>query len=148
MASKREVKPFVDARTKSAIEKLSYITGESVNKIGESLCTNATSNMDIIEEISQYFKRDLRIHDKTYVGNKSAKVISHRQPDKERISVLLNQQLHEFVYTLSYAIGCSVGKAAALCVEKSIADTHYLNHFIQNYIEKILNDKDQIKLRL
>lgn len=138
---KRDVKPFIDTRTKETIYKLSYITGYSVKSICEDFCTRVLRRQEgTAKELSPYFKRSINIAGVVYSGN-SKLPFEQKKRSTERVSIHLDQQLHEYAYTLSYAIGCSVAKVAAYCIEKCMNDYDFLEKYVKGFLVKKMSEE-------
>lgn len=132
---KREVKPFIDTGIKDTIYKLSFVTGYSVKSICEDLCNHSVKK-GLGQELSPYFKRGIQIDGAIYKGNKKSEKFEVVSQNIERVSMKVNNTVFEYVYNLSYAMGCSVAKVVAYAVEKAMNDFVFLDRYIKQFLSK------------
>lgn len=134
---KRDIQPFISVTSKNIIYKLSFITGYSVKKICGELCTHSLRSKHLGEELQPYFKREIKIRDVVY--QPSEKPLKQYRPseDLERVTVKIGVPAYELVYSLAHALGWSVAKVVAYCIERSMNDFDFLDF----YITKILSSK-------
>lgn len=136
---KRDVKPFISLELKDSIYRLSYITNTPVKDVCEGLCINALENKYIIEELSNYFHRKIRINNTVYFGSvENPRINSKKIAAKtERVSLRLNNELYEFVYSLSYALDCSVSRVVSLLLDRGMHDINFINKYVNKYLTDI-----------
>lgn len=136
---KRDVKPSISVELKDAIYRLSYITSTPVKDVCEALCRNAITNKRIMDEISNYFRRNIRINNTLYFGSPdNPRIYTKKMANKsERISLRLDQEMYEFMYSLSYALDCSVSRAVAVLLYRGIHDVTFINDYINKYLTSI-----------
>lgn len=136
---KRDVKPFVTVELKDAIYRLSYITETPVKDVCEELCIFSLNQNYIIEEFSQYFVRKIRIKNTIYFGDLDNPRIHTKKLGgrTERISLRLKPETYEFIYTLSYALNCSVSRVVAILLEKGMHDITFINDYINTHLSSI-----------
>lgn len=136
---KRDVKPFISLELKDAIYRLSYITGTPVKNVCEELCVNAINNKHIIEELSNYFHRNIRVNNTLYMGAiENPKIHTKKMATKnDRVSLRLTTELYEFMYTLSYALDCSVSRVVSILLERGIHDVAFINRYVNKHLRDI-----------
>lgn len=132
---KRDVKPFVDTVLKDIITNISFLTGHSVKKIGEDLCKHAMEK-NVGKDLAKHFKRGLIISGVRYEGLKAPIKFERKPGEVERLSLSVDNQIYEYAYNLSYAIGCSVAKVFAYFIESSMNDISFLDSYIINVLSK------------
>jgi hypothetical protein len=57
---KRDVKPTIFSHLKDCIFRLSYITNTPVKGVDETLCEKGLQLRNVLEYLSQFFRRDLQ----------------------------------------------------------------------------------------
>lgn len=134
---KREVKPFINAKIKDTIYKLSDITNYSVKRICEDICNHAFKS-DISDELSPYFRRGVIIDGMSFSFNENATKFEPSFNEKERVSMKLNTKLYGYAYYLSYAMECSVAKVVAYAIEKGFNDSEFLIGYVNESLNKRL----------
>jgi len=138
---KKDVKPFIESRTKETIYKISFITGYSVKSICEDFCIRVLRRKEATaKELSPYFKRSINVSGVDYDGG-NKKLFGRNTRTTERVSIQLNQEIHEYAYTLSYAVGCSVAKIISYCIEKCMNDYEFLEKYVTGYLIKKMDEE-------
>lgn len=137
---KRDIQPFISTSTKNIINKLSFITGYSVKQIGEDLCTRALRNKDLGNDLSSYFKREMKINNTVYQPIEKPLKEYPVTGDLERVSVKISLQAYEFVYSLAHALGWSAAKVVAYCIERTMKDFDFLNFYITKFLNNKIDD--------
>lgn len=145
---KRDVKPHISIELKDAIYRLSYITETPVKDICDELCIFALNQNYIIEELSKHFLRKIRINNTIYFGDlNNPRIYKKMMGQKtERISLRLKSEMYEVIYTLSYALDCSVSRVTAILLEKSMHDINFINDYINEHLISI-DDKRKKELQ-
>lgn len=145
---KRDIKPFISSKLKDSIYRLSYITNTPVKDVCEKVCKTAIKNKKVIEELSNYFHKNIRINSTFYMGNSGNPKIHNKKVTvkSERISVRLNKELYEFLHSLSYALDCSVAEVASILLEHGMNDITFISSYVNEHLHDI-NDKDKEELQ-
>ena len=139
MYRKIEVKPFIDTEMKEILYKLKFITKRSVNNICESLCTNAIQN-NAVADLKKHFRRNVQINNIYFeASNRPVPLEKSSKLKTERISLQLDDTIYEVAYMLAFAIGCSVAKAVALLLKKSMEDKRIITKYFDDFILEKLN---------
>lgn len=141
---KREVKPFLDVETKDNIYKLSFVIRKSVKGICEDFCKYAFKN-GLGSELCKYFHRNVALDGTLFKGDPSNEKFEPLSDKIGRVSMTLDEDIHEYAYQLSYAMGCSVAKVVSYAIEKSMNDYDFLNWYAKEYLIKLL-DTDKCNL--
>lgn len=145
---KREVKPVVKLELKDAIYRLSYITYTPVKDVCEQLCIYVLYDKKIIEHLSQYFKRDVRLTNTLYFGNSSSKTVSKRdRGENQRVSVRFTQDVYDSIAVLSYALDCTPSRTVALLLYIAMKNVQYVNQYMKEYLDGHLGEQQMRELR-
>ena len=146
MYRKIEVKPFIDTEMKEIIYKLKFITKRSVNNICESLCTDVIHN-NVVAELKKHFRRNVQINNISFEASNNPVPLEKPSKSKtERISLQLDERIFEVAYMLAFAIGCSVAKAVALLLKKSMDDKKIIAKYVDDFISEKLNRDEHKQL--
>lgn len=134
---KKDVQPFIAVSTKNVIVKLSYISGKSIKKISEDLCSRALKRNELITELQPYFKREINIRGTVIHPNENPLQQYRPTGELERITIKTSVQAYEFAYNLAHALNWSVARVFSFCIEHSMSDYD----FLEFYTTKILDNK-------
>lgn len=145
---KREVRPVIKLELKDAIYRLSYITYTPVKDVCAELCSYVVYDKRIIEHLSQYFKRDIRLSNTLYFGNSSNKEISKRDKGiNQRLSVRFTQHVYDSIAVLSYAMDCTPSRTVAILLNIAMKNAEYVNRYMKEYLEGNLSEQQMRELR-
>lgn len=138
---KKDVQPFISSTTKEVIYKLSFISGSSVKKICDDLCSRALRRKELINGLQPYFKREIIIGGVLYQPNPTP--LDQYRPDEklERITVKVSAQAYEFAYNLAHALNWSLAKVISFCIEHSMSDYDFLEFYTTNILNNKMDDK-------
>ncbi|MFS0882759.1 hypothetical protein [Metabacillus niabensis] len=143
---KRDVKPTISTELKNCIYRLSYITNTPVKDVVETICEKGLQSRIIVENLSQYFRRDFQYKNTIFIGHLERKFShkEHQSGKKERITTRFNQTTYEDIKRLSDALDVTPSKATALLLDVSVRDSNLLNAFVKTYLHGKL-DKMRMK---
>ena len=145
---KREVQPTVGIELKDMIYRLSYVTRTPVKDICEFMCVYLMNDEKVINALSVYFRRDIRIGSTLFRGSLDNVSITKRfNKYTERITVRFKQKDYERISMLSYALDCSVSRVVSLLLELSINNMKVVNIYIKNYLSHQLTPSQMKELR-
>lgn len=125
---KRDVKPFIPMHLKDNIYLLSYIYNVPVKDISESICRHGIHSKKVIDHLSQYFKRDVRLDNSFYygcLGNPS----TQRRTDKtyhERITIKFKPDNYEDICLLAYTLDATPSRATAVLIDASFRNPDFI----------------------
>lgn len=145
---KREVRPVIKLDLKDAIYRLSYITYTPVKDVCAELCSYVIYDKRIIEHLSQYFKRDIRLSNTLYFGSSSNKEISKR--DKvinQRLSVRFTQSVYDSIAVLSYAMDCTPSRTVAILLNIAMKNSEYVSRYMEEFLDGNLSEQQMRELR-
>lgn len=142
---KHDIKPFVNLELKDSIYRLSHITSEPVKDVCEILILNSLyGNRTIVENLSQYFKRNIYLRNSYYNGDLSNEdLYSVSEGEKDRISLRVKREEYENISALAYALDCSISKATAALLYESITDTKFIEEHLEKFVDTL--DKSRKK---
>lgn len=137
---KRDVKPTIDVNLKDAIYRLSFVTRTPVKEVCEELCLYSLNNRKIRDNISIYIRRDIRLGNTFFNGNKDREGLPTSGQENERISLRLTSEVHEMVNVLAYGLDCSVSKACAMLLHEGMNDFEFVNQYVRKYLADSLDE--------
>lgn len=142
---KKDIKPTVKIELKDAIYRMSYITQTPVKDVAESMILYASKSVDVIELLSQSFRRFVQINGTLYRGHlDKPRVTKREQGYCEQLTVRLKQQDYETISVLAYALDVSPTRVCAILLNASMRDFRFINTYVNRYLSQHLTDK-QIK---
>lgn len=131
---KYEVKPFVEVHQKEIITKISFLTRLSIKAIGNDLCNHAV-NSDIAIQLAPYFKRNIKIKNKEFSAQPNPLTLpKNHDKELERISLMLDEPIYEYAYSLYYATGITVPKITAMMIDYSMNDVDFFNSYVGSFV--------------
>lgn len=124
---------------KDSIHRLSFITVTPIKDICELLIKNALfENEAIIQNISKYFRREIRVNNTLYRGNlHNEKIKKTVDGETDRVSFRVKNEVYESLYALSYALDCSVSRVAGVLFYESITDGIFIEKYIESYLDSL-----------
>lgn len=133
---------------KDAIYRLSYITYTPVKDVCAELCSYVVYDKKIIEHLSQFFKRDVRMSNTLYFGNLSNKDISKRDKgSNQRVSVRFTQGVYDSIAVLSYAMDCTPSRTVAILLNIAMKNGIYVSRYMEEYLDGNLSEQQMRELR-
>lgn len=141
---KRDVKPFISIETKNIIDKIAFLTGLSIKRICMDLCMHAVTNY-AEEELVPYFKREIILNGKVYAAINKPQKFERKSGEIERVTMTFDESTHEYLHTLAYAIGTSIAKVVAYCIERSMSDTSFKTDYVaQSLLSRMCQNRVQL----
>lgn len=137
---KREVKPFIEKDKRELIVKLSFLTGVSIQTIGEDLLQYAIDSDFAIFQ-SQYFKYNIKIKKLQFPAQDNPPPLPANNKDVERISFRIGSGIYEYAHSLSYALGITVPKVIARMIHFSMNSTDFLNDYVLGYLSRQIGEE-------
>lgn len=145
---KREVKAVLTIELKDAIYRLSYITYTPVKDVCERLCMYVLDDQHAIEQLSHFFKRDVRIGHTIYMGHATNKTVTKRfKGITSKVTVRFKQNLYNNIAALSYAFDCTPSRTVALILNAAMRNSGYVNQYIHEYLDGKLTENQMHELR-
>jgi len=145
---KRDVKPVISIELKDAIYRLAYITQTPIKDVAERMINHAITEREIIDNLSQSFRRDVRINNTLHHGHIQNRRISKREEgERERITLRLTQRTYEVVAVLAYALDVSASRVCALLLDESMHDFRFVNGYVNRYLSGKLSESQMRELR-
>lgn len=146
---KRDVKPTISIHLKEAIYRLSYITSTPVKDVAERICEDGLVSRKVIENLSQHFRRSVRLKSTMYMGDLERPSLRGNVPggQTERISIRFKQSTYESLSALAYALDVTPSRATALILDASIRDSAFINKFFHDHLKNQLDDRRMAELK-
>lgn len=123
---KIHVAPTVPVETKEFLYSLAYLLDCPVKTLTENILVESSEDPQIMEQVSPYFKRDIKINNDLFMGNVESRKVEKLEGETARISIRLPQLFNDQLKGLSYSIGCSSSRAALLVIETSLNDSEFM----------------------
>lgn len=127
---------------KECIYRLAYITNTPVKDVAEEICVVGLRSRNVIEYLSQFFRRDFRLGNTFYMGDLERESLQAKK-DKEktgRVTIRFPQRTHERICALAYALDVTPSRATAILLEASITNTNFSNAFTRHYLQGKLDE--------
>lgn len=145
---KRDVKPTIQMDLKDILYRISYITYTPVKDVCQQMAMLVLHDRKTIEELSEYFKRDLIMGNTMFVGNITNKTMEKRPKVRgERVTIRFTQKEFESVALLSYALDCTPSRTVAILLDLSLKSVRFVNAYIKRYLTEELNDSQMRELQ-
>ncbi|WP_186672968.1 hypothetical protein [Sporosarcina sp. BP05] len=146
---KREVQPTISIELKEAIYRLSYITNTPVKDVAERICEDGILSRKVIEGLSQYFRRSVRLKNTMYMGDLERPTIQRKFPagHTERIGIRFKQHTFENISALAYALDCTPSRATSLLLEASLHDSDFINKYFHDHLKQVLDERRMAELK-
>jgi len=138
---KRDVKPTLKLDLKDVIYRLSHITYTPVKDVCPTLCMMVIKDRQTIENLSQYFKRDLLFDNTMFRGHVSNETIQKRiNVPGERVTIRFSQSEYSAIALLAFALDCTVSRATAILLEISMSQILFVNEYVKEYLRHELSE--------
>lgn len=146
---KRDIKPTISRDLRECIYRLAFITDTPVKDVAEAIVINGITEHKVIEHITQYFQRDMRIDNTLYRRNPDAVPVQRRgiAGQTARITIRFKAEAYEVIRAMSYALDCTVSRACALILDASVRDGDFINAFVERYLREHIDDERMKELR-
>lgn len=144
---KRDVQPTISVDLKDCIYRVSYIVRRPVKDVAEDLCKIGLDNREVLDEISEKFRRDVRIGRVLYRGNMDLESNRGRIDEKEteRITIRFTNDVHGHISALSYALDSSVARACGILLDVCIKRVDVLGVILEDELEECGRDKERLR---
>lgn len=138
------VKPYINVKQKETISKLNFLTGLPIKDICNDLMEHAVkSNYAIF--LTQHFKRGVIINKLQFPAKNDPVPFPEVKGETTRITLKVNNRIHEYANSLYYATDVSVPKILASMINYSINDNKFFNDYVSKYLtEKIGEDRKKL----
>jgi len=145
---KRDVKPVITIELKDAIYRMAYITQSPIKDVAERMVVHAVSEREIIDNLSQSFRRDVRIDNTLHHGHiRNKRICKREEGERERITLRLTQRTYEVVAVLAYALDVSASRVCALLLDESMRDFRFINGYVNRHLSDKITDSQMRELR-
>lgn len=138
---KRDVKPTLKLDLKDVIYRLSHITYTPVKDVCPSLCMMVLKDRQTIENLSQFFKRDLLFDNTMFRGHVTNQTIEKRiNVPGERVTIRFSQSEYANIALLAFALDCTVSRVTAILLEISMSQIRFVNEYVKDYLRHELSE--------
>ena len=145
---KRDIKPTIRIDLKDALYRLSYITYTPVKDVAEKLTVMVLEDAEVVNHLSQYFKRDLKFNSTLFRGHAENPHIGHRDEGKtERISTRFQTNKYEAIAILAYTLDCTPSRTVTVLLEIAVRNIRFVNAYVKTYLGSALTEKQMLELR-
>lgn len=146
---KRDISPTISAELRDCIYRLSFITNKPVKDVAEAICLNGLKRRKVLEYLSQYFRRPVRVDPTLYRGNSEGPSVGQREHvgKTKRIAIRFKAQDHAVIAALAFAMDCTVSRSCAVLLDASVRDGDFINEFVQQYLEENLDAERVTELK-
>lgn len=145
---KRDIKPTVRLELKDALYRLSYITYTPVKDVAEQLVITVLADVNVVEHLSQYFKRDLKFNSTLFRGHAENPHIGYRDEGKtERISTRFKANKYEAIAIMAHALDCTPSRAVTILLEIAVRNIRFVNEYVKTYLGSAVTEKQMLELK-
>lgn len=146
---KRDISPTVTIELRECLRRLSFITDTPIKDVAEAVCMDGLKRPKVMEHMSQYFRRAVRVGTTLYVARTHGPSVGRRHIDGKsvRVSIRFKSDDHALIAALAYAMDCTVSRACAVLLDASIRDGDFINEFVQRYLSEHVDDERMRELR-
>lgn len=142
------VKPVLPVELIEIIETIKYITKNPIKDIGEALCLDALYNKEILESMSEYFKRGLETVNIVFRGNQDNKQFPKRiGGNTDKITIKFKQNDYAYIYDLSYILNISPSRTVAALIQYASTDINVISNYIANSPERNITENQINELK-
>jgi len=146
---KKEIKPYISIEIKDAIYRLSYITQTPVKDVCEQLVIYTMNDREVIDHLTQFFQRDIRLGNTIYRGFlDNPKARKRLLEYRERVTVRFKREDVEPIVILSYALDCSPTRTTAILLENGIRNMKFINRYVEEFLRSEITESQMRELRL
>lgn len=137
--STKMIKPYIDVKQKEKIVKLNFLSGLTIKDICNDLLEHAVkSNYAMF--LTPHFKRNVTINKLQYPAQNSPEPFPEITGELTRITLMVDNKIHEYANSLYYATDASVPKVLASMLNYSINDSKFFNKYVTEYLSEKIGD--------
>ncbi|PIC88443.1 hypothetical protein CSV71_15065 [Sporosarcina sp. P21c] len=125
---KIHVSPTAPIKTKELLYELAYLLDCPAKNLIEAIIIECIEDPQLMQKLSQYYKRDIRIYETSYFGSPQPTTIEKIEGETARLSTRLQSVTNEGLQSIAYAIGCSASKACLLMIETALNDSEFMEY--------------------
>lgn len=139
---KKEIKPSITQEFKECLYRLSYITNTPVKDIGEKICISGIQSRNVLEFLSQSFRRSVHIGSTLYIGDLERPSQQKKSSTKkEKITIKFHSKTYDAICILAYALDVTPSRATALLLHATIYQSDYADNFVQAHMTEQLDTR-------
>lgn len=147
---KHDVKLSVHYEFKEAISRLAFITDVSIMDTVEAMVKHAIQSKRILEELSLFFVRDIKVDNIIYVGHKNAAKYGPTPKadiNYVRVKTRLTQNDYHVLATIAYALDVRTARACSILIDYAFHSNYFLDNYIKQYLKKNITDHQLLELK-
>lgn len=145
---KRDVKPTIAIDLKDNIYRLSNLCKTPVKDIAEKFCCEGVDSGRVLNHLSLYFKRDVRLKNTVYLGHLGNPSPGRVSALNGRITIKFKGVNYENVCLLAYTMDATPSRAVAVLLNASIRDPIIVNAFLNSKLRMDrLSDAKKVELK-
>lgn len=147
---KRDVRATIHTEFKETIYRLSFITDISVMDTVEAMLLHAMQSKRILNDLSPYFVRNIKIDNVLYVGHENAERFAPtpiKNPNYVRVKTRLKQNDFHVLSTIAFGLDVRPARACAILINEAFHSQYFLDNYIKEYLTKNITDEQLIELK-
>lgn len=143
---KVRINPTVSIELYNFIEDLSYVTSKPIKDVAEFFCLESLESRKVIEQMSKWFKKDLKFNNTVYIGDSN---LFHKRTvkvdgSKRRIYLKFTKPFAEQLSLMSGVVGMTLSSTTYLLLHFACKDINILDKFLNLYARNL--DKERFKI--
>lgn len=138
--STKLIKPYIEVDKKEIISKLNFLTGLTMKDICNDLLNHAVkSNYAMF--LTPHFKRSVTINRLQFPAQNSPIPLPELKNELTRITLIVDEKIHEYANNLYYATDVSVPKILASMINYSLGDHKFFERYVMDYLSNKIGDE-------
>ena len=142
---KRDVQPVVSLELKKQLFRFSFLCKEPMKDAGERLCAQGAVSPLIMDDINQFFRRNLSINNHHYMGYLERPRLTLLQSNKEKITIKFPQDTFESLFNLAFALDLPLNQTAAVLIKRTLNNREFMHEYIQHNLRH-LHEREKAQL--
>ena len=140
------VQPMMSLELKKQLFRFSFLCGSPMKDAAEKLCTEGSTDSLILDEVCQFFRRNLSMRNHHYVGYLDRPRVNLLQNKAEKVTIKFTQSNYEPVYNLAYALDLPLNQTATILIKKTLNNREFMDTYIRSNL-KYLHEQDKNQIR-
>lgn len=138
---KVDCQPTISIELKDVIYRISYVIDTPVKDICEAICIDGMRSRKVLSELSQHFRRTVRLGNTMYMGDINRPSSQRLYPVGKRERIGIRFMAHDFenISSLAFALGVTPSRATALLLDASIRNSDFINTYFERYLTRELD---------
>lgn len=146
---KKEIKPTLPIELRECLYRIAYVTGTPVKDLAALLCEKGFLNHDVMNHLSEGFRRTVRLKNTLYLGDlERSSLRSRLLPGQTgKITIRFDQYTYENLCTLAYAQDVTPSRSTALLLNATIHHSNIVNDYVIEVIKGHVDEPRMKELR-